>query len=474
MAEAATRQAWETAAAKALKGRAVADLRWSTGDGITFAPLYAADDGVKPVFAPRGAVADPARPWDVRTRVDHPEPAEANALLLADLNGGAASALVTLGGEGVVVGSRDDLARVVDGVLLDLAPVALDAGFAGTTAAEWLGELAKGAPRAPLALHLDPLGAFALAGRSPGAMGEQVSRAADTAAELGETYPAASLFLASGQVTHEAGGAEAHELGFAAACALAYAKALDAAGVGPTQGFGRIVLGLVVDAEYFSAIAKVRAARLIWARLTAACGAPGVPARIEVRASRRMLSRRDAWTNLLRLTTAAFAGAVGGADAVVVESFTQPLGVADAFARRQARNTQLVLMEEAGLGRVNDPASGSWQLDAMTHGLAEAGWAAFQVIESRGGTLSALTSGWLGAEAGAMADRRRADVAEGRAPLVGVTRFTDAAGRAPNVEPHPESASALHDEAAAGSSDACRPLTPMRLAEIAEQEEDAG
>ncbi len=473
MAEAAQRGDWEAAAARALKGRPLSELTWAIYDGLQIRPLYADDDGVAAVFAARLPAADAERPWDVRVHVDHRDPAEANRLLLEELDGGAASALVTIGGDGVAAGSRDDLARVLDGVLLDLAPVALDASFAGPLAAEWLADLAKGAPRAPLALHLDPLSAFAVSGRSPGPLAEHMRRAAETAVRLGETYPAASLFLASGRAAHEAGATEAQELGLAAASALAYAKALDAAGLPPALGFRRIVLGLAVDAEYFLGLAKLRAARLIWAQLSEACGASGAPARIEARASRRMLSRRDAWTNLLRLTTAAFAGAVGGADAIVLDSFTRALGGADAFARRQARNTQLILMEEAALGRVDDPASGSWQLDAMTRTLAEAGWAAFQAIEAEGGVESALTSGWLTEQANAVASRRRADVAEGRLPLVGVTRFNDADGRPPVVEPVGRAAE-ISGAGLPGADDRCPPLTPVRLAEVAEQEDVDG
>jgi len=469
---AGSRAAWEALAAKALKGRALEELTWSTCDGAEVRPLYAADDGVEPVFAPRNAAADPERPWDVRARVDHPNPARANALLLADLDGGAASGLVVIGEGGVAVGSRDDLARVLDGVLLELAPVALDAGFAGPVAAEWLGELAKGGPRAPLAFHLDPISAFAEAGRSAGPLRAHLTRAAETSARLGATYPEASLVLASGRLAHEAGGSKAQELGFAAASALAYAKALDAAGLPPAEAFPRMVLGLSVDGEYFSAIAKLRAARLIWARLTDACGTES-PARIEARASRRGLSRRDAWTNLLRLTASAFAGAVGGADAVVLESFTAPLGVADAFARRQARNTQLVLMEEAALGRVDDPASGSWFLDALTRELAQAGWAVFQAIEARGGVVEALKSGWIAEQVGEVAARRRADVEAGRTPLIGVTRFTDTDGGEPAVDAARPGGGATLDARLVGADDVCPALTPIRLAEPSEAKEDS-
>jgi methylmalonyl-CoA mutase len=223
------------------------------------------------------------------------------------------------------------VARVLDGVLLDVAPVALDAGFLGPKAADWLGAAAKGAPSAQLAFHLDPLSAFAETGVSPGPIEAHLISAATVAARLAEPYPKASLFLASGRTAHEAGGGEALELALAAAAALAYAKALTRAGLPVADAFERIVLGLTVDADYFLSLAKLRAARRVWARLAAACGA-AAPARIEARSSGRMLTAADPWTNLIRLTAAAFAGAAGGADAIVLGAFTDALGAPTAFA----------------------------------------------------------------------------------------------------------------------------------------------
>ena len=467
-----TRADWEAAARKALKDRPLEDLTWSTWDGVDLKPLYSADDEVAPVFAPRGAGPDPARAWDLRARVDAATPVEANAQALAELDGGAASLLVVLdraAERGVAMADAGGMARTLDGVVLELAGVALDAGFAGASAAEWLGEAAKGSPRARLAFHLDPIGALAVEGRSPGPLAAHLARAAETAARLTEPYPEASLFLASGVAVHEAGGSKAQELGFMAACAVAYAKAADAAGLAPAQAFPRVALGLSVDGEYLCSLAKLRAARLIWARLTQACGVEA-PARIEARASRRGLSRMDPWSNLLRLGASAFAGAVGGADAVVLEPFTRPLGEADAFARRQARNAQLVLMDEAGLGRVDDPAAGSWFLDALTAELAEAGWGVFREIETRGGVAAALESGWLQRQVADVAERRRADLAEGRAQMIGVTRFADPDGRKPSVVDTTRGPAAELDVSLAGADDACEPLTPIRLAEPWETE----
>ncbi len=456
--------AWRALVAKTLGGADVETLVSHTDEGLPIEPLYAAAN-TAPALALGERDAD--RPWDVRCATAHPDPARANADILADLQGGAASALLRIdptGAAGTAIGSPEGLARAVDGVILELAPLALDAGFLGPKAADWLAVAAKSAPSALLCLHMDPLSALARAGTSPGPIESHLISAATVGARLADTYPKASLMLASGQVVHEAGGGEAQELGFMAASAAAYARALIRAGFSADAAFARITLGLAVDSDYFVSIAKLRAARAIWARLTSAAGAP-MPARIEARSSRRMLTTLDPYTNMLRLTAAAFAGAVGGADALVIGCFTDAIGSPSALARRQSRNAQLVLMEEAALGRVADPSHGSGYLEALTDQLARAGWAAFREIEAQGGIIAALASGAPAAEAAQTLAHRRAAIAADDAKIIGVTVFRNA-----DTTPAPTeavNAAALAVEAPSsrlpGPDTVVAPLTPIRL-----------
>ncbi len=356
------------------------------------------------------------------------------------------------------------MARVLQGVLTDLAPVALDAGFLGPQAAEWLSLAAGRGPAAPLALHLDPLGAFARAGASPGPLDAHVAAAGAAAARLAAVHPAASLWLANGRAVHEAGGTEAQELGVMAAAFLAYARAGEAAGSPRAAAVAGVALGVSVDGRFLLSIAKLRAARRLHARIAGALGAPG-PARIEARSSDRMLARADGWTNLVRLSAAGFAGAVGGADALVLSPFSAPLGAPTDLARRQARNTQLVLQEEAHLGRVADPAAGSWSLERLTDALAREAWRVMQRIEQEGGLAAALLAGRLQQEVSAARAALERDVATRRTGLVGVSEFPSLA-EAP-VEVEAPTPSDLPDTAAdprlPGEDDAAAPLAPMRL-----------
>lgn len=442
---------WRGLAEKALKDRPLESLVHLDADGLPLRPLYAAASGIAPVSAPRPSDAD-GRAWDVRTLVEGDDAAGVNAAVLADLVGGAASILL----KGAVLTDSAPLSRALDGVALELAAVGLDAGLDGPEAANALAVAAKGSPRAKLMFHMDPLSAFAEAGMAPRTIDEHLTLAANTAARHAGAYPEASFFLASGRVVHEAGGSIGQELGFAAANAVALVRAAVGAGMTVEQALRGTVLGVSVDQAYFDGLAKVRALRLIWRSISKAFG-PETPAVIEARSSRRMLSARDPWPNLLRLTAAGFAGAVGGADAVVLDGLSRANGRSDAFARRQARNTQAVLMEEAHLGRVDDPAAGSWFLDARTRDLAEAGWAEFQRIEGEGGLAVALRTGDIQDRVASARAEREAALASGASQLVGVTKFVD-------PDPRPAPFGTEPARTPPGGGDACEPLRPVRFA----------
>ena len=257
-------------------------------------------------------------------------------------------------------------------------------------------------------------------------------------------------------MVHEAGGSIAQELAFASANAAELVRAGFEAGLSVEQALRGTVLSVAVDQEYFDGLAKVRALRLMWRTLSRAFGHE-CDAVIEARSSRRMLSARDPWPNLLRLTAAGFAGGVGGADAVVLDGFVRASGLPDACAARQARNTQLGLMEEAHLGRVDDPASGSWYLDQRTRELAEAGWALFQAIEAEGGLVEALMADLVQAQVGRSRAALLASINAGDRPIVGVTKYVD-------PEPRPAVATPERKVEPQGGGDACVPLTPIRLA----------
>ncbi|WP_282008009.1 methylmalonyl-CoA mutase family protein [Brevundimonas aveniformis] len=410
--------AWEKAASKTAPDARFDALIRRSLDGIEIGPLYGAWNAGAAPSARKGVAADPTRPWDLRNAVFAHDPGEANRASLTALAQGAASILLPV--EAAGIGSADDMAAALDGVLLELATVALDAGARAVEAANWLAVVAKGSPQAKLAFHLDPVSLMAREGP------DLFDSAVQTAMRHEGAYPNVELFLGSGRFVHEAGGTEAQELAVMLASAVAYARALEAAGMSSEAALSRVTLGLTVDNMMFISLAKTRAARALWAQVCAASGV-SVPARIEARSSRRMLSAADPWTNLLRLTAAGFGAGAGGADAVVLDPFDVTAETPTPLALRQARNIQLILMEEAHLGRVADPAGGSWFVESLTRDLAGAAWAEFQKIEAGGGVLASLNR--LADEVSGARSERDRQLKDGERQMIGVTvhRPADAA-----------------------------------------------
>lgn len=445
---------WRDAAIKALKDRPLESLVHLDADQLATKPLYGLANASGAVFAPRPSDSE-GRSWDVRTLNEGGDAAALNKSILTDLENGAASVLLA----GPVVKDAASLATALEGVALELAPVALDAGFDGVKAGEALDAVAKASPRAKLSFHLDPISAYARCGGAPEDFAKIVSEAGQKAAGWSNTYPEARLFLASGQVAHEAGASIGQELAFALSSAVLYVKVLVSAGVSTEKALASVTLGVAVDQQYFDSLAKVRALRILWSNVAKAFG-HDVPAQIEARSSRRMLSARDPWPNMLRLTAAGFAGSVGGADVVVLDAFTRAAGLPDDFARRQARNTQLILMEESNLGRVDDPASGSWYIDARTRELAEAAWTEFQAIEAEGGVIAGLEGHIIQPRITRAREFTEKAYANGSAQIIGVTKFVD-----PDVREAPVEAEANE----VPTYGAFEPLKPVRIAAAFEE-----
>jgi methylmalonyl-CoA mutase len=248
---------------------------------------------------------------------------------------------------------------------------------------------------------------------------------------------------------HEAGASAAQELGCSLATGVAYLRLLTEAGLPVDAAFGQLEFRYAATADQFLTIAKLRAARRLWGRVAEVSGAeanvdgagdrtgsgrPGAQRQHAVTSS-VMMTRRDPYVNMLRTTLACLAAGVGGADAVTVLPFDQALGLPDAFARRIARNTSTILLEESHLGRVADPAGGSWYVEQLTDELAHAAWAFFQELEQAGGQERALGSGLVGERIAAFWKSRRRDLDRRREPVTGVSEFPNLAEKPVEREP---------------------------------------
>jgi methylmalonyl-CoA mutase len=247
-----------------------------------------------------------------------------------------------------------------------------------------------------------------------------VTGAARKLADAGFKAP---FVVADGRVIHDAGGSEAQELAFVLACAVDNLRALESAGVALDDARGMIYARLSADADQFLTLAKFRALRLLWARIEQACGLAPKPLFIAAETAWRMLTQRDPYVNMLRATIATFSAGLGGANSLTVLPHTLALGLPDAFARRAARNTQLILIEESNLAKVSDPAAGSGGIEALTRELCEAAWTQFQAIDKAGGVFAALEQNLIQGKVAATRAAREANVAKRRDVLTGASEF---------------------------------------------------
>ena len=427
----ATYHQWCKLVEAALKGaRFEETLVTKTYDGIAIEPLHPRAGEAAPI-----AGRAPGAAWEVMQRVDHPDPAAANAEALHDLATGATGLIYVCAGSVSanaygLDASAETLARVLDGVILN-AGIAIDFNLSPPTrnVVRHFAALVKGRNIAPASVNMrasvNPLGGFAAAGTSPRPWEKLAQGMAALAGELAGVGFRGPFAVADGRIIHNAGGSEAQELAFAIASALAYLRAFEAGGIALDAARAMIYFRLSADAEQFLTTAKFRAVRRLWARIEAACGLVPKPVHVAAETAWRMMTRHDIYVNILRTTIAVFAAGVGGADSITALPHTAPLGLPDRFARRIARNTQLILLQEANLAKVSDPAAGSGGMEALTQRLCATAWSLFQEIERAGGPWSALEAGIIQRNVAAMRAERMQAVARGVDALIGTNAFPD-------------------------------------------------
>ncbi|MFF4036576.1 methylmalonyl-CoA mutase family protein [Streptomyces sp. NPDC001816] len=425
---------------KEVSGAAAEDaLSTTLEDGLRTRPLYTARDGAPdpglPGFAPfvRGGrpEGNTAGGWDVRQR----HATLADGAVLTDLENGVTSLWLVVGQGGMPVSA---LARALDGVYLDLAPVVLDAGRDVEAAAAELLRLYEERGVDPKAvrgsLGGDPLGYEARTGEA-----QDFAPLAALARQTAGQYPGLRTLTVDALPYHEAGGSAAQELGASLATGVAYLRELTAAGLTVEAACAQLEFRYAATADQFLTIAKLRAARRLWARVAEVSGAPGAGAQVQhAVTSPVMMSRRDPWVNMLRTTVATLAAGVGGADSVTVLPFDHALGLPDAFARRIARNTSTILVEESHLARVIDPAGGSWYVEQLTDELAHAAWEFFRSIERDGGQAAVLRSGRIRTDLATTWAERSKKLAKRREPITGVSEFPLLSEKPLEREPAPE------------------------------------
>lgn len=440
-----------------------------TYEGIAIQPLYTERDWPGTLDAARGVSLDPSgvsgfmpmtrgarvlggsqHGWTIRQERAEPGIAEFNAATLDDLAGGVGSVLIRFDAcaragldpddaAGVALSARDglaaysvaDLEGALAGVFPGMIEIALEAGAAFAPAAALLAgywsRTGVVAAEAHGAFNADPLAVLARDGHLPYALDAGLASLGALAAWTSRTYPRSTSVRVGTAPYHHGGATATQDLAFSMATALEYLRAMERAGLGVDVAARQIQFSYAVGCGFFLAIAKLRAARRLWARVVEACsgGLDARRMRVHARTSKRVLTSRDPWVNILRNSASVFAAGVAGVDSIGSEPFDAALshGTPSRLARRVARNTHHILMEECHLHRVNDPAGGSAYLEHLTDAIAEGAWAILQEIESRGGMARALSEGWIGAQIKAALEPRVRNIATRKDPVLGVSEF---------------------------------------------------
>ncbi|WP_336249478.1 methylmalonyl-CoA mutase family protein [Stomatohabitans albus] len=454
--DAPTHEQWEVEVLKVLnRGRpegkelnveqAMKRLTHISIDGLVTKPLYLKDeDSVEVLGLPgqapftrgttvRGGQADA---WDIRQLHEDPDPVATNKAVLEDFERGATSVWLRIDDDAV---KAEDLPRTLEGVIVDIAGIAVSS-FADTErAAEALASFFEQSGADPDSLvgnlGVDPILTAALTGQ------EADLSNLKTWVDRTANWPGVTPLVVDGSLYHDMGATPAQEMAFTIATGIAYVRALVEQGVDVDTAFESILFRVSSTVDQFPTIARLRSLRLVWHRVGEVLGVTEEKrgARQHAITSWREISREDPYVNLLRGTIQCFAAAVGMAEIVTVLPFDTAYGLPNSFSRRMARNTQVILSEEANIGRVNDPAGGAWWVESHTLALAEKSWELIQAVEAEGGIQAYLSSGKLEADVQASVKERAKRLSTRKLGRTGVSEFpkveNDSLDRAPRPAP---------------------------------------
>lgn len=457
--------AWRAAVEQDLNGASFERrLVTHTYEGIYIRPLYtptgAGEHGEMPGVPPytRGTSALGTSPlgWDIRQERSEAGPAELNSAILDDLTHGVTSILLRLdaasrvgldpddpraaglaAADGALLPTLDDWRDAFKGVHLSMIGIWLEAGAAFAPAAAMLAALWEDSDIAPTqargGFNADPLAVLARDGALPCTLERSLALAAELALWTDARYPSVTSLRVGTATYHQAGATATQDLAFSMATALEYLRALTAAGLPVDRAARQLTFSFAVGTQTFLAIAKLRAARFLWSRVVSAIGGSEASQRMamHVRPSRRVFTSHDPWVNILRNSACVLAAGIAGAESIGSLPFDAALGPPSELSRRIARNTQIVLQEECHLHRVADPAGGSWYIESITDDLARSAWVILQAIESRGGMIACLRSGWIKEQVDTALAQRSRNIATRKDAIVGISEFPTLGEQAP-------------------------------------------
>jgi len=425
--DAATDADWRLLVEKTLRGKPFDSVMQSrTYDDIALDALYTLGNAQS---GPQPSVS--CGPWGITVPHWNPDAAETGKAILEDLEGGATGVALRLQAGAFPGVGLGDIGIALKDVHLNMASLTLVPGEEYEAGAKTVLALLEDRSYKPDevcgTLGIDPISTLAQTGRLKEPAEHGCSLGASIAAEVAEKYPGLNTFMADGGLYHMSGATEAQELGLMLGTGLAYLRSMEHAGMDLKASAGQISFSLSADADILLTIAKFRAARILWEQVLASCGVSGVSMKLSAVSSLRMVSVNDPWVNILRSTSACFGAGIGGADNVCILPHDTMLGMSSTFARRIARNIQIILQEESGLSKVSDPAAGSFTFESITLELSNKAWKYFNKIELQGGIIASLRSGAIQADLRASWAERQLNISTRRDSITGISEFPNIA-----------------------------------------------
>jgi methylmalonyl-CoA mutase len=461
-----TYEEWRKAVEALLKGAHFEKvLITQTYEGIELKPLYRKEDAAGipylhtlPGFEPylRGIqyAGFLSAPWQIAQQIPYSSPQKFNKTLRYDLERGQTSVYMPLdavtiagldsdhgnvgevGRGGVTISTLEDLDTALQGVNLDTTPVFIKAGSAGILVAAFLGALCRKQDKNVYILkgcvETDPLGELMITGKLPAALDQLYDEMTILAIWASECALNLQVIAVHGDYFHNAGASAVQELAFAVTTGVEYVREVLSRDVIIDDIAPNIRFTFSLGSNFFMEIAKLRAARLLWSKVVEAFGGSKESRKMHIHAQTSLWNKTvyDPYVNMLRATTEAFSGIVGGVNSMHVGAFDETIGLPDEFSRRVARNTQIILKEECHLDRVIDPAGGSWYVESLTSEIAGQAWELFQEVERRGGMYKALEAGFPRDQIAETAQQRIMSLARRKDRMVGTNIY-------PNVSEKP-------------------------------------
>ncbi len=452
---------WQQLATRELKGKDPASLAWNTPEGIAVKPLYTAADlaglehvNTLPGFAPfvRGPKATmyAGRPWTVRQYAGFSTAEESNAFYRRNLAAGQTGLSVAfdlpthrgydsdhprvvgdVGKAGVAIDSVEDMKILFDGIPLDRMSVSMTMNGAvlPVMAMFIVAAEEQGVAQAKLngTLQNDILKEFMVRNTYIYPPGPSMRIVADIIGYTARHMPKFNPISISGYHMQEAGATCVQELGYTLADGIEYVRAALASGLKVDEFAPRLSFFFGIGMNFFMEVAKLRAARLLWAELMQQFFAPSDPQSLMLRThcqtSGVSLTSKDPYNNVIRTTIEALAAALGGTQSLHTNSFDEALALPTPFSAHIARNTQLILQEETGITKVVDPLAGSYYVEHLTASLVAEARKLIDEVEALGGMTKAVESGMPKLRIEQSAALRQARIDRGEEVIVGVNRF---------------------------------------------------